>query len=131
MSEIPNDLRYTREHEWVRSEDDGTVTVGITDHAQEELGDLVFVEVPEAGTGFGAGDAAAVVESVKAASDIYAPVSGEVVEANDALADSPELVNSDPYGEGWLFRLRPENGDEIKDLLDAEAYGDFVESAGD
>lgn len=131
MSDVPSDLKYTRDHEWVRSEDDGTLTVGITDHAQAELGDLVFVEAPEVGTSFGAGDAAAVVESVKAASDIYCPVAGEVVESNDSLADQPELINNDPFGEGWLFRLRPENADELADLLDADAYAEFVEAESD
>lgn len=128
MSDVPSDLRYTREHEWVRTEDDGTLTIGITDHAQAELGDLVFVEAPEPGIHFGAGDAAAVVESVKAASDIYCPVAGEIVESNDGLTDTPELINSDPYGEGWIFRVRPENTEELNDLLDADAYGEFVEA---
>ena len=131
MSEVPNDLHYTREHEWVRLEDDGTCLVGITDHAQAELGDLVFVEPPEVGTSFGAGDAVAVVESVKAASDIYAPVAGEIVEANDSLGDAPELINSDPYGEGWIYRLRPESPDAVQDLLDADAYQEFVETDSD
>lgn len=128
MSEIPGELKYTREHEWVRLDDDTTVTVGITDHAQAELGDLVFVEVPETGTSYASGDAAAVVESVKAASDIYAPLAGEVVEANEALADNPELINGDPYGEGWIFRLKVENPDTIGELLDADAYTEFAES---
>jgi len=128
MSEVPADLKYTHEHEWVRTEDDGTFTIGITDHAQAELGDLVFVEAPEVGTSFGQGDAAAVVESVKAASDIYCPVGGEVVEVNDALTDTPELINNDPFGEGWLFRLRPESPDAIEDLLDADGYAAYVES---
>ena len=128
MSEIPKDLRFTREHEWVRAEDDGTLTVGITDHAQAELGDLVFAEVPEAGTSFGVGDAVAVVESVKAASDIYCPVAGEIVQSNSGLDDAPELINNDPYGEGWIFQVRPENSDDLADLLDADAYNEFVES---
>ncbi|WP_420428516.1 glycine cleavage system protein GcvH [Algiphilus sp.] len=121
MSNVPADLRYTKSHEWVRVESDGTMTVGITDHAQAELGDLVFVEVPEVDRALKASEACAVVESVKAASDVYAPVSGTVVAANDKLADAPELLNDDPYGEGWLFRL---SGDaaEAEALLDADAY---------
>lgn len=121
MSNVPSDLRYTKSHEWVRVESDGTMTVGITDHAQAELGDLVFVEVPEVDRALKASEACAVVESVKAASDVYAPVSGTVVAANEKLADAPELLNDDPYGEGWLFRL---SGDaaEAEALLDADAY---------
>ncbi|MBY8966251.1 glycine cleavage system protein GcvH [Algiphilus sp. NNCM1] len=121
MSNVPADLRYTKSHEWVRVESDGTMTVGITDHAQAELGDLVFVEVPEVDRALKASEACAVVESVKAASDVYAPVSGTVVAANEKLADAPELLNDDPYGEGWLFRL---SGDaaEAEALLDADAY---------
>ncbi|MCR9090017.1 glycine cleavage system protein GcvH [Algiphilus sp.] len=121
MSNVPADLRYTKSHEWVRVESDGTMTVGITDHAQAELGDLVFVEVPEVDRALKASEACAVVESVKAASDVYAPVSGTVVAANEKLADAPELLNDDPYGEGWLFRL---SGDaaEAEALLNADAY---------
>jgi glycine cleavage system H protein len=122
MSNIPSDLRYRETHEWVRTEGDGNVVVGISDHAQEALGDMVFVELPEPGMSYDQGDACAVVESVKAASDIYAPVSGEVIEANGALEDSPELVNSDPYGEGWLFRMIPSDTSELNDLFDADAY---------
>lgn len=128
MSELPSELKYTREHEWVRVDDDATVTVGITDHAQAELGDLVFAEPPEVGASFDAGDAAAVVESVKAASDIYSPLGGEVVEANDELGESPELINSDPYGDGWIFRLRVQSMDTLDQLMDADAYQAFVES---
>lgn len=131
MSDVPSELKYTRDHEWVRVEDDGTVTIGITDHAQSELGDLVFVEVPETGITLGEGDGAAVVESVKAASDVYCPISGEVVGANEALTDTPELINNDPFGEGWIFRLKPEDGDAVDDLLDADAYREFVESDSD
>ncbi len=127
MSDIPSDLRYTKSHEWVRDEGDGTVTVGITDHAQEQLGDMVFVELPEVGTGFAAGDACAVVESVKAASDVYAPVDGEITEVNDALADSPELVNQDPYGDGWLFKMKPAEAAALDELMDAEAYAAWLE----
>jgi glycine cleavage system H protein len=122
MSNIPSDLRYRDSHEWIRAEDEGTVVVGISDHAQEALGDMVFVELPEPGMSYDQAEACAVVESVKAASDIYAPVSGEVVEANGKLEDSPELVNSDPYGEGWLFRMIPSDSSELDGLLDADAY---------
>jgi glycine cleavage system H protein len=118
---LPADLRYTASHEWIRSEPDGTVTVGITDHAQAALGDLVFLELPKAGRKVKAGEAIAVVESVKAASDVYAPVSGEVVAANDAIAGTPEAVNQDAYA-AWLFRVRPSDPGEIAKLLDAAAY---------
>ncbi len=127
MSEIPSDLHYRESHEWVRVEDDGTVVVGISDHAQGELGDMVFVELPEPGMSYDQDEACAVVESVKAASDIYAPLSGEVVESNPMLEESPELVNSDPYGEGWLFRLIPSDVSQIESLLDAEAYAELQE----
>ncbi|HLS06189.1 MAG TPA: glycine cleavage system protein GcvH [Wenzhouxiangella sp.] len=122
MSDIPSDLRYAESHEWVNQEEEGVVRVGITDHAQNQLGDLVFVELPEEGDTFSRGDAAAVVESVKAASDIYAPVSGEIVEVNKALEDSPEIVNNDPYNDGWLFSIRMEDPSELDDLLDASDY---------
>ncbi len=125
MSNIPAELRYTRSHEWIRDEGDGTVTVGITDHAQESLGDLVFVELPEAGETVAAEAACAVVESVKAASDIYAPVAGEVSAANERLADEPELINSDPYGAGWIMRLRVDDAGGLDALLDADAYGEL------
>lgn len=120
MSAIPTDLKYTASHEWIRVESDGTLTVGITDHAQEALGDIVFVELPEAGRTLGSGDACAVVESVKAASDIYAPVAGTVTESNQSVADSPESINADAYS-AWLFRLRPDSAD-LSDLLDAAGY---------
>ena len=129
MANIPADLKYLESHEWARVESDGTVTVGISDHAQGALGDLVFVEVPEVGKTLNKGDAAAVVESVKAASDVYSPVSGEVVAANDALSGSPELVNTDPYGAGWLFKVKPSNGSELEQLLDAKAYEKVVADA--
>ena len=128
MSEIPTELKFTSEHEWVRVEDDGAVVVGITDYAQEQLGDLVFVETPEAGASFVAGDVCAVMESVKAASDIYAPVAGAVVSVNEALQDSPELISDDPYGAGWLFRMTPEDPAEWEDLLDSDQYGELLES---
>jgi glycine cleavage system H protein len=130
MSSIPSDLKYLESHEWVRVESDGTITVGISDHAQGALGDLVFVEVPEVGKALKKGNAAAVVESVKAASDVYSPISGEVIAANDSLGNAPELVNSDPYGQGWLFKIKPTNKDELSQLLDAKAYEKVVEDAG-
>ncbi|MFZ1640415.1 MAG: glycine cleavage system protein GcvH [Candidatus Contendobacter sp.] len=119
-SMIPAELRYTESHEWVRANDDGTITVGITDHAQHLLGDLVFVEIPETGRAVAAAESCAVVESVKAASDVYSPLDGVVVEVNEALADSPELINQDPYGEGWIFRLK--TAAALDGLLDARAY---------
>ncbi|GGZ03975.1 MULTISPECIES: glycine cleavage system protein GcvH [Shewanella] len=122
MSDIPNELLYTSSHEWVREEADGSYTIGITEHAQELLGDMVFVELPEVGDTIDAGDDCAVAESVKAASDIYAPLSGEVIAVNEALEDSPELVNSDAYGDGWFFRIKPSDVSELDNLLDAEAY---------
>ncbi len=122
MSHTPSELKYASSHEWARLEADGTITVGITDHAQEALGDVVYVELPELGTVFAAGQEAGVVESVKAASDVYAPVSGEVVEVNAAIVDSPELINSAPYGEGWFYRLKPSVSSELDELLDADGY---------
>ena len=122
MSKLPAELKYTATHEWVRTEADGTATVGITDHAQELLGDLVFVELPATGQRLKAEVPCVVVESVKAASDVYAPVAGEIVAVNEALAESPELVNSDSYGEGWLFRIRPDDAAAIAGLLDADGY---------
>lgn len=123
MSDIPENLKYTKDHEWIAETDDGTAIVGITDHAQEALGDLVFVELPEMHRDVASGDVCAVVESVKAASDVYSPISGNVNEVNVALDDAPELVNEDPYGEGWLFRLTPSSPVELEELLDADAYG--------
>ena len=119
---IPADLKYTESHEWVRAEADGTVTVGITEYAQDALGDIVFVELPSVGKTFTAGDDAAVVESVKAASDIYAPLSGEVTEVNHAVADAPESINADAYA-NWLFKLKPSDASAIDSLLDADSYG--------
>ncbi|HEX7013009.1 MAG TPA: glycine cleavage system protein GcvH [Steroidobacteraceae bacterium] len=130
MSSIPSDLKYLDSHEWARLEPDGTVTVGISDHAQGALGDLVFVEVPEVGRTLTKGAAAAVVESVKAASDVYSPVSGEVVAVNEALSSSPELVNSEPYGQGWLFKVKPSKPEELNSLLDAAGYEKVVAEAG-
>ena len=122
MSEIPTDLRYTASHEWVRLNDDGTVTIGITDHAQEALGDIVFVELPEVDSELAQGDASCVVESVKAASDIYMPISGEVVDTNQGLVDEPEMINSSAYDDGWIFKIKPVDEDDIEHLMDASSY---------
>ena len=122
MSEVPSELKYTKSHEWVRQEGDGTVTIGITDHAQELLGDLVFVELPEVGSDLNAGDASCVVESVKAASDVYMPISGEITEVNEALADTPEIINDSAFDDGWLFKVKPSAEVELEDLMDADAY---------
>ncbi len=126
----PNDLKYTQSHEWVRLNDDGSVTVGITDHAQEQLGDLVFVETPEIDSEVESEDAVAVVESVKAASDIYAPLGGSITDANGALADEPELVNNDPYNAGWLYKMTPANGTDVEQLMDSDDYESYVTSQG-
>jgi len=128
MSQVPAELRYTKSHEWVKDNGDGTVTVGITDHAQDALGDIVFVETPEVGRQVQAGEACAVVESVKAASDIYAPLAGEVVAANGALGDSPDAINQGPYGDGWIFNLRPTDLGALGSLLDAAGYQAVVEA---
>ena len=122
MSNAPSELKYASSHEWARLEEDGTITVGITDHAQNALGDVVFVELPDVGAELNAGQEAGVVESVKAASDIYAPLSGTVIAVNDALADTPEAINADPYGDGWFFKLKPSAADELDELLDADSY---------
>ncbi|WP_373082786.1 glycine cleavage system protein GcvH [Zhongshania sp.] len=122
MSNTPSELKYASTHEWARLESDGTVTVGISYHAQNALGDVVFIELPEVGAEYSAGDEAAVVESVKAASDIYAPVSGEIIEVNESLDESPETVNEYPYSDGWFFRMQPSDLSELDNLLDAEAY---------
>ncbi|MBT8149700.1 MAG: glycine cleavage system protein GcvH [Pseudomonadales bacterium] len=122
MSNLPEELRYAASHEWARLEEDGTITVGITDHAQDQLGDVVFVELPEIGAELAAGDEAGVVESVKTASDIYAPVSGEVIAINENLEDEPEIVNSEPYEGGWFYRIKPGNTSELDAMLSSEAY---------
>jgi glycine cleavage system H protein len=127
MSNTPNELKYAASHEWARLEDDGSVTVGITDHAQAALGDVVFVELPELGDVLTAGQEAGVVESVKAASDIYAPVTGTVIAINPLLEESPETINADPYHDGWFFKLKPEDAGELNDLLDADAYQEQCE----
>lgn len=122
MSNIPAELKYIASHEWLRLEDDGTITVGITDHAQDLLGDVVFVELPDVGDIIAVDDEVSVVESVKAASDVYAPISGEVVEINEALEDDPEIINSDPYGAGWFFRIKPDNIADYEALMTADEY---------
>jgi glycine cleavage system H protein len=128
MSDIRKELKYLSSHEWARVEEDGTVTIGITDHAQEALGDVVFVETPEVGSTVTAGEEAGVVESVKAASDIYSLVSGEVIAVNEALQDSPETVNSSPYDDGWFFRVKPDDLSELEEALDADDYRELIES---
>jgi len=128
MSTIPAELKYSKSHEWVRRERDGSVTVGITDHAQDLLGDMVFVELPEPGKELQAGQECAVVESVKAASDVYSPISGEVVAVNEAISDSPELVNKEPYGEGWMMRIKPAAAADVDALMDADAYQALIDS---
>lgn len=127
MSNVPGDLKYSKEHEWLRKEADGTYTVGITEHAQELLGDMVFVDLPEVGTVVSAGDDCAVAESVKAASDIYAPISGEIVAVNETLGDAPEQVNSEPYGEGWIFKIKASDEGEVDALLGATEYEALLE----
>lgn len=127
MSHVPTELKYTESHEWISLEADGTVRIGITDHAQEALGDLVFVELPTVEDTMDQGDPCAVVESVKAASDIYAPITGEVVAINEELEDNPGVINADPYGDGWLFQLTPTDLSELDGLLDAEAYEESLE----
>ena len=128
MSELPKELKYASSHEWVRDDGNGNATVGISSHAQEMLGDLVFVELPEVGSNVDAGGECAVVESVKAASDVYSPVSGEVVAVNDALVDAPEIVNQDAFGDGWLFRVQMADQTQLDALLDAAAYAELVAS---
>ena len=127
MSEIPGDLRFLKSHEWARIEDNGQVTIGISDHAQGLLGDLVYVELPEVGDDVTAGAAVAVVESVKAASDVYSPVSGKVLAVNAALADKPETINEDAYGEGWILVVQPEDVDQLNELLSPDDYSELLE----
>lgn len=126
MSKVPENLKYTKTHEWVRQLDDGRLEVGITDHAQGLLGDIVFVELPELGGSFRGSEECAVIESVKAASDIYSPVGGEVIAVNEKLTDTPEIVNRDPYGEGWIFRLQAKNAGDLGQLLDAAGYSALI-----
>ena len=128
MNEIPGDLKFLKTHEWARVEDDGTVTVGVSDHAQGQLGDLVYVELPAIGDSVDAGSAVAVVESVKAASDVYAPVSGTVVRVNEALGDKPETINEDAFGEGWIYAIKPTSLAELEDLLSPDEYAELIEN---
>ena len=126
MSNIPADLKYVASHEWLRQEEDGTITVGITHHAQDLLGDIVYVELPEVGEHVEVDAEIAVVESVKAASDVYAPIAGEILAVNEALVDAPETNNEDPYGEGWFFKIKPDNTDDYQGLMDADEYQDSI-----
>ena len=130
MSEIPGDLKFLKSHEWARVEDNGRVTVGISDHAQGLLGDLVYVELPNVGDSVEQGGAAAVVESVKAASDVYSPVAGTIVAVNSALSDKPETINEDAYGEGWLFVVEPSEPDQLNELLSPDDYAQLLEDEG-
>jgi|TARA_B100002003_G_C14153457_1_gene555011 glycine cleavage system H protein len=127
VSNFPQDLKYASTHEWVRVDDEGMATVGISDHAQDALGDIVFIELPETGVTVNARDEVAVIESVKAASDIYSPISGEVLQVNDAVEDSPQIVNTEPYESGWLYKINPSDETELDDLLDAESYAEICE----
>ncbi|MDH4055675.1 MAG: glycine cleavage system protein GcvH [Gammaproteobacteria bacterium] len=131
MTELPGDLLYTDEHEWLRQEEDGSVTIGITDHAQAALGDLVYVELPDVGEEVDAGGEMAVVESVKAASDVYAPIAGEILEVNEDLADDPETINSDPYGDGWIVRMQPSDDLDEDALMTPDAYQQFLDELED
>ncbi|MBW3228426.1 glycine cleavage system protein GcvH [Marinobacter adhaerens] len=126
MSEIPADLKYIETHQWVRVSDDGTATVGITDFAQEQLGDVVYIGVPDVGATVNGGEEAGVAESVKSASDVFSPVTGEVIEVNESLEDEPEKVNEDPYGDGWLYKVRLEDAGELDGLMDSTAYAEHV-----
>jgi glycine cleavage system H protein len=127
-NDVPSELKYTKSHEWVRVDEGGIATVGITDHAQELLGDLVFVELPEVGAELGVGAECAVVESVKAASDVYSPLTGQVIEVNEALADAPETINQDAYEEGWIYRMKVVDAAELDNLMDADSYAEHAES---
>ncbi|HXH54870.1 MAG TPA: glycine cleavage system protein GcvH [Gammaproteobacteria bacterium] len=131
MSKVPKELKYTQTHEWVLVEDDGTILVGITEHAQSQLGELVLVELPDLNAKVSASDEVGVIESVKATSEFYSPISGKIIEINENLEESPALVNTDPYGDGWLFRIDPIDPDELSDLLDAEAYSQYMEEDED
>lgn len=129
MSDVPSNLRYAKTHEWIRLEDDGTAYVGISDHAQDAMGDLVYVQLPDAGVPVSTGDEVGVVESVKAASDIYSPVDGEIIEVNSLLEDAPETVNEDPYGRGWIFRIRLADKAQLDELLGADDYQEQLDNA--
>ncbi len=126
MSNIPSELRYAKSHEWVRVEEDGSLVIGISDHAQDQLGDVVYVELPDVDQILSVGDEAGVVESVKAASDVYAPVSGEVIEVNPLLEDDPEIINTQPYEDGWFYRLQPSDAAELDDLMTPDDYSHFI-----
>ena len=126
MSEIPSELKYTKEHEWIRLDDEGNAVIGITDHAQELLGDMVYVELPEVDDSVATGDETGVVESVKAASDIYAPISGDIIEVNEELGDAPENVNSEPYESGWLYKMTVGNEGDLDELLTADEYAELI-----
>ena len=128
MSNIPTELRYAKSHEWVRIEEDGSLVVGISDHTQDQLGDVVYVELPEIGQVLSVGDEAGVVESVKAASDVYSPVSGEVIEINPLLEDDPEMINTQPYEDGWFYKLQPSDSVELDDLMNSDSYCEFINS---
>ena len=128
MSNIPSELRYAKSHEWVRVEEDGSLVVGISDHAQDQLGDVVYVELPDTGQILSVGDEAGVVESVKAASDVYSPVSGEVIEINPLLEDDPEMINTQPYEDGWFYKLQPSDSVELDDLMNSDSYCEFINS---
>jgi len=128
MSDIPGELKYTKSHEWVRINDDGSATIGITDHAQDLMGDMVYIELPEVGDTLETGKECAVVESVKAASDVYAPLDGEILEVNETISESPELINQDPYEDGWMFRLQLAGSEGLGVLLDAKAYEEIINS---
>jgi glycine cleavage system H protein len=130
MNEIPGDLKFLKSHEWARVEDNGRVVVGISEHAQAQLGDLVYVELPEVGDTLEAGNGAAVVESVKAASDVYAPISGTVVAVNGTLTDAPETINQDPYGDGWIYALQPDDIGQLDELLSPDDYAAMIEDEG-
>ena len=127
MKEIPGDLKFRTSHEWVRVEEDGTVTVGISDHAQDLLGDIVFVELPDIGSQISSEDEVAIVESVKAASDVYSPISGEVIEVNELLLDTPETINESPYSDGWFYKIQPDDINELDELLSPDEYGEVCE----
>ena len=131
MSELPNDLKYTKTHEWVRVEDDGTITIGITDHAQETLGDLVFLELPDLGQLVSVEEPCGLVESVKAAADIFSPISGEIIARNEQLINEPELINTSPYEEGWLFKVKPDGDSQLTDLLTVQEYSEIIEETED
>lgn len=127
MKEIPGDLKFRTSHEWVRVEEDGTVTVGISDHAQDLLGDIVFVELPDIGSQISSEDEVAIVESVKAASDVYSPISGEIIEVNELLLDTPETINESPYSDGWFYKIQPDDMNELDELLSPDEYGEVCE----